>query len=60
MPNVGDIISGKEIGKPRAGRFIWLECMDCHTERWVQYRNEGHQVIRCFSCNKKAFPARLV
>ena len=60
MPDVGDMVSGKDIGRPNGGRYTWLACMDCGVERWVAYRTLGAQVARCFKCNKKSYPARLI
>jgi hypothetical protein len=49
--NVGDIVSGKELGKP-GKRFLWSRCPDCGEERWQQYKpsNPG-SIRRCRECH---------
>ena len=41
MPNIGDEIRGKEIGKigkrtVEMQKFVWVGCPDCKEERWTQ------------------------
>jgi hypothetical protein len=36
MPNVGDTLSGKVLGK-LGNRYIWAKCESCGKERWAQY-----------------------
>ncbi len=33
---LGELKRGKEIGK--VGKFIWLACVDCGKERWVEIK----------------------
>jgi hypothetical protein len=51
MPNVGDVITGKLIGLP-GNRYIWTQCPDCGTERWLRYRSyDPSSVRRCRQCH---------
>jgi hypothetical protein len=36
MPEVGDTLSGKVLGKP-GNKYIWAACPDCKVERWALY-----------------------
>jgi predicted RNA-binding Zn-ribbon protein involved in translation (DUF1610 family) len=50
MPNVGDIVPGKQIGLS-SSRYVWTQCPDCGEERWVRYRlYDPSPVRRCRSC----------
>ena len=35
MPQIGDIVRGKDIGYKSWNRFIWVACEKCGKERWV-------------------------
>jgi ribosomal protein S27E len=51
MPNLGDIVRSKEIGKER-GRYIWARCPDCGLERWSFYNpNNPSSIRRCQPCH---------
>ena len=62
MPNVGDFLSGKEIGQTTQGttRFIYHACIDCGKERWVRYIIKEQQPckLRCRSCAKKGISTK--
>jgi transposase-like protein len=52
MPNVGDTINGKLLGKP-GSKFIWTVCPDCKAERWSQSRpHDPGSIRRCLSCHR--------
>ena len=59
MPNIGDEIRGKDIGKIncKAERFlyVWVKCPQCLEERWAQKKSSwdsGNNKTRvCLSCN---------
>jgi len=39
MPQLGEIQRAKDIGSNRLNQsqqYIWVDCMDCGKERWVQ------------------------
>ena len=35
MPTIGEICRGEQIGKIASRNYIWVECAECGTERWV-------------------------
>jgi len=47
MPNIGDEIRGKEIGKSSVAArslFVWVHCPDCDEERWTQKKSAQNPV----------------
>lgn len=46
-PEIGDIISGTELGRNTRATFHWFACPDCGLERWVQ---RGQKTKLCMSC----------
>ena len=59
MPNIGDEIRGKEIGKigkrnVEMQKFVWVRCPDCKEERWTQKKPVFNPVNntsrRCYRC----------
>jgi hypothetical protein len=36
---VGEIVSGKDLGFAKGGRYAWVKCPSCHWERWAQQRD---------------------
>jgi ribosomal protein S27E len=51
MPNVGDVIQGKLIGRPW-GRFIFVRCPDCDRKRWFSYKpHDSASTRRCQPCH---------
>ena len=55
MPKIGDIGLGQDIGKHWRTKYIWLACIDCSKERWVQYDMIKHVSGRCRSCAGKRY-----
>jgi len=59
MPEIGEIKTGRALGKPRRhGTFVWHACVDCKIERWVPFvdiRKLGGrpEYLRCFACAQK-------
>ena len=57
MPNIGDEIRGKELGKIGSRNvemqmFVWVWCPDCKEERWTQKKsvfNPVNNTMRCCS-----------
>ena len=49
MPEKGDTVSGKDIGK-RDGIFIYDFCVDCGEGDWVQKQRDGRR-DRCRRCH---------
>jgi len=49
-PKLGDIISGRDIGRPRGYKLIWQACVDCGKERWVGFVNGKPTNQRCRPC----------
>lgn len=48
MPQIGEVKTGKEIGKGRrGGKYIWLACEICGKQRWTTYYKK---VKRCNHC----------
>jgi hypothetical protein len=51
MPNVGDTIAGKVLGKP-GNRYIWAQCDTCGNQRWAQYSSYNpNSIRRCKPCH---------
>ena len=49
MPNIGDEIRGKEIGKMGSRNIemqmhVWVRCPDCDEERWTQKKSAQNPV----------------
>jgi len=54
-PNIGDIVSAKDIGFKYTGRYIWAACPDCGLERWKR-KDEGSSLCRvCALKNRKSW-----
>ena len=52
MPNIGDKVKGREIGRPVGSlSYEWLACPDCGKERWITLRKGIPVSIRCRSCH---------
>ena len=52
--SMGAIQSGKEIGnKTKSHKHIWLACIDCGRERWVQLKKGQPRFLRCYACSNK-------
>ena len=50
MPEIGEIRQGKDIGRARYSKWIWLPCVDCGSLRWTFYQKGRPVKERCFSC----------
>ena len=56
MPNIGDEIRGKEIGKIGSRNIemqmhVWVRCPDCDEERWTQKKSAVNNITRyCPKC----------
>ena len=51
IAELGEIKKAKEIGKQGGNNYIYLACMDCGKERWVQYTKKGEpKNLRCHAC----------
>ena len=59
MPNIGDRIRPRDIGRPTTNTLIWAACLDCGRERWVEMADGKPASIRCKSCNGKMPRRRL-
>ena len=54
MPALGDIVKAREIGWRNSHKYIWVACVDCGKERWVQMRKGNRpSALRCNSCARK-------
>jgi len=50
MPNLGDVVSGNEIGKEsNRHKFVWVECPQCHDKRWKERKDIKANGV-CFKC----------
>ena len=59
MPEIGEIKSGREIGKcGRSNKYVWAACIDCGKERWVSLYYEQHKRQMCRSCSGKFVSSR--
>jgi len=52
MPNIGDTIHGKELGKFPKKLYIWAICSKCGKEHWVECRNGKPFYDICFECSR--------
>ena len=54
MPQLGDIVRGKDIGRKTWNKYIWAVCRVCEKERWVMLANPQSlrlpKSTRCVSC----------
>ena len=55
MPNIGDIITGRKIGKAKSVPYIWVACRDCGKGHWARkdYANLVPEGILCRDCHTK-------
>ena len=56
MPEIGEIRKSEELGykSQNKTKHIWLACLDCHQERWVQLKHGNEPVSkRCRHCVNK-------
>lgn len=54
-PKVGDIATGRKLGKRNGHTYIWLACAKCGRERWVtkEYFDKRGYSILCQACYNK-------
>ena len=54
MPQIGDIVWAKEIGKP-GWKYIWRECKSCGQEDWTRLDNTQRSDYRgrCWPCSRR-------
>ncbi len=50
---MGKIQKAGNIGFKRHKKHIWLACITCGKERWVQIKKQHPTHLRCRSCGKK-------
>lgn len=50
MPIIGEIKKGIEIGRKDYNKHIWVICMGCGKERWVQLYKGKPMSKKCFPC----------
>lgn len=56
MPTIGEIRKSEELGykSKNKTKHIWLACLDCGKERWVQIKHGTEPITkRCRSCVNK-------
>lgn len=53
MPEIGDIGRSKDTGRKGTNRCIWLACIDCGIERWVELKGGYASTLRCKPCNAR-------
>jgi len=58
MPQIGEIIKAKDIGRKSYGFVRWVKCPVCGVERWLCYRKYKAKPLpeetrRCQSCRTK-------
>jgi len=51
MPNIGDTITGRHIGKRNKDSYIWLACGECGETRWVKKRYDEGLPKVCQKCS---------
>jgi hypothetical protein len=52
MPNIGDIVHGKELERFPDKIYIWSACTKCGGERWAECRNGEPFYSICFKCSR--------
>ena len=55
---IGEIISSRDIGRPRGYKLIWYACVDCGKERWVRLIKNEPQFSKCKLCALRATHGR--
>jgi hypothetical protein len=58
MPNDGDRIRGREIGKKGKCNYTWTPCPICHVSRWVQSHQKDRLTQLCHLCSRRGIMAR--
>ena len=53
MPEIGEIRNERELGFKGHCKVIWLACLGCGKERWVQLAGEHPQHERCRVCSNR-------
>jgi len=54
MVELGTIKYGRDIGKKSESmKFLWVGCVDCGNERWVEISGNKPRTLRCLSCGNK-------
>ena len=58
MRAIGEIESARNIGYRGRVKYIWLACLDCGKQRWVNLQSlkRPNYYGRCKSCDGKAYP----
>lgn len=59
MPRLTEIKKASEIGYKGWGHFVWLACIDCGKERWVELRKDKTPPSLCGKCNRKLWSTHL-
>ena len=57
MPQIGDTIHPRVIGKKGDSVYIWATCVDCGKERWVLRVHGRPEADRCRRCARILFYA---
>ncbi len=55
MPELGEIVEDKELGREGSHKHVWLACSDCGKEFWATWRyfkRRGYEV-KCSSCRNR-------
>ena len=55
MPQLGEIRTAKELGRPGSYRYIWTGCQDCGKERWVPINVKRNEPLAkyCHACARR-------
>jgi hypothetical protein len=59
MPNIGEIKTGRDIGKRGYSHFIWHSCDGCGKESWVMLRHGVPRSHYCILCRRKFAKPRV-
>lgn len=54
MPEIGDMTTGRKIGKGSGNKYVWSVCIDCGKGRWVKPYKNNVTPIRCHHCECKS------
>lgn len=58
MPEVGEIRVASEIGKHYSDKYIWQNCPECNTPRWVSLENSPRNSL-CMKCHKERASSKI-
>ncbi|HUW47072.1 MAG TPA: hypothetical protein VMW50_14950 [Dehalococcoidia bacterium] len=59
MVAIGEIRTGKELGRGGTHKFIWHDCLDCGKGRWTRLIKGKPETLYCSLCRNKRLGGRV-